>query len=81
EMGIAATGIWRVNSAMASRFPVLSKFVQTQDGRRLLPKDLTAAELEQVRDYGLIQYDVLFGQQYALRDVPRGVSSPPATDE
>ena len=67
EMGIAPTGVWRTNAGMASRYPVLSKFVQTSDGRRFLPGDLPAVDAQQIADYGLIQYDLLFGRQYSLK--------------
>jgi phosphoglycerol transferase MdoB-like AlkP superfamily enzyme len=67
EMGIAPTGIWRANAAQAAQTPVLSKFVETADGRRYLPPELPPDEAAQIRDYGLIQYDLLFGEQYALR--------------
>ena len=67
EMGVTPGGFWRANAAMASRYPVLSKFVETSDGRRFLPNDVPAADESQIREYGLIQYDVLFGGQYALR--------------
>ena len=66
EMGTAPTGVWRTNAGMASRYPVLSKFVQTSDGRRFLPEDLPAVDAQQIADYGLIQYDLLFGRQYSL---------------
>jgi hypothetical protein len=67
EMGITPTGVWRTNTGMASRYPVLSKFVQTSDGRRFLPGDLPAVDAQQIADYGLIQYDLLFGRQYSLK--------------
>jgi hypothetical protein len=70
EMGIAPTGVWRANAGMASRYPVISKFVQTRDGRRFLPGDLPVADVERVADYGLIEYDLLFGSQYSLHERP-----------
>jgi hypothetical protein len=70
EMGIEPTGVWRTNAGMASRYPVLSKFVQTKDGRRFLPPDLPAADASQITEYGLVQYDVLFGRQYSLERKP-----------
>jgi phosphoglycerol transferase MdoB-like AlkP superfamily enzyme len=71
EMGIVPTGVWRANTAMASRYPVLSKFVQRRDGRRFLPAELPPADAAVIRDYGLVQYDLLFGSQYSLRERPR----------
>ncbi len=70
EMGIEPTGVWRANAAMASRYPVLSKFVQTSDGQRFLPGDLPADDARQITEYGLVQYDILFGRQYSLRERP-----------
>jgi phosphoglycerol transferase MdoB-like AlkP superfamily enzyme len=72
EMGIEPTGVWRTNAGMASRYPVLSKFVQTKDGRRFLPPDLPAADARQITEYGLVQYDILFGRQYSLEERPPG---------
>jgi hypothetical protein len=68
EMGIEPTGVWRTNAGMASRYPVLSKFVQTRDGRRFLPGDLPASDARQIAEYGLVQYDILFGHQYSLEE-------------
>ncbi len=53
EMGSEVDGLWRANAAMAERIPVLSKFVQTRDGRRFLPSELPAKEQALVQDYGL----------------------------
>jgi hypothetical protein len=68
EMGIEPTGVWRTNAGMASRYPVLSKFVQTSDGQRFLPADLPPADAREIEEYGLVQYDILFGRQYALKE-------------
>ena len=67
EMGIVPTGPWGANAAMAARYPVISKFIQAGDGRRFPPEELPAADAERIRDYGLLQYDLLFGEQYSRR--------------
>jgi phosphoglycerol transferase MdoB-like AlkP superfamily enzyme len=65
-MGIPRSGNFTLNAEIHARFPVLSRYVQTSDGRRFLPQapDLPFQSL--LEDYRLIEYDLLKGGQYAL---------------
>ena len=58
KMGIAPTGFLAVSDAVRRKVPVLSR------NRDSLPGD----EGRLVEDYRLLQYDLLLGKRYSLRD-------------
>ena len=67
EMRVPLPRLWQANAQMASRYPVLSKFVQRADGNRFLPDELPADDADVIRRYGLLQYDLMFGERYSLQ--------------
>jgi hypothetical protein len=65
-MRIRPAGFLAVSDEVRRRFPVLSTYAQTADGKvwgwDSLPGDGGAL----LEDYRLLQYDLLLGKQYAL---------------
>ena len=66
EMNLSLDSYWTMNAAVASRLPVVSRFVQSSDGNRFLLRDLPESEQALLEAYRLLQYDVLFGEQFLL---------------
>ena len=66
-MGLSASGCLALNAEVQTRFPVLSNYVRTADGRLFLPQAADLPFQSLLEDYRLIQYDLLQGRQYALR--------------
>jgi phosphoglycerol transferase MdoB-like AlkP superfamily enzyme len=63
---LRASGSLALNAAVQSRFSVLSQYVKTADGRQFLPQEAEVPSQPILDDYGLIEYDLLKGRQYAL---------------
>ncbi len=66
-MGIKPTGFLALNEVIRSHISVLSGYVQTADGRRYLRDAPDIPGRRIIEDYRLIQYDLLMGEQYALK--------------
>ena len=66
-MGLRASGCLALNAEVQSRFPVLSRYVRTADGRFFLPQATDLPFQSLLEDYRMIQYDLLQGRQYALK--------------
>jgi phosphoglycerol transferase MdoB-like AlkP superfamily enzyme len=75
-LGVAPPAPWlAINDALRQRLPVLSTYAQGPDG---LVRDRAAVpgpERALVEDYRLLQYDLLLGEQYALRPGARTASA------
>ena len=65
-MGLRASGLLAFNAEVQTRFPVLSNYVRTADGRFFFPQAADLPFQSLLEDYRLIQYDLLQGRQYAL---------------
>lgn len=65
-IGLRPTGSLALSADVYSRFPVLSKYVKTADGRFFAPQSPEIPFQRLLDDYRLIQYDLLLGDQYAL---------------
>lgn len=70
RLGYEPDGFFVLNEAFGSRIRVLSSFVETADGARFSRDSVTPAAREIIDDMRLIQYDLLFGDQLALRPLP-----------
>jgi hypothetical protein len=66
SIGLRPTGSLALAADVYSHFPVLSKYVQTADGRLFAPQSDGMPFQQLIEDYRLIQYDLLLGKQYAL---------------
>lgn len=65
-IGLKPTGSLALTADVYKHFPVLSKFVQTSDGRILEPESDEMPFPQLIENYRLIQYDLLLGKQYSL---------------
>jgi len=66
-LGLRPAGSLALSAEVYSHFPVLSKYVQTADGRLFAPQSPEIPFQQLLNDYRLLQYDLLLGKQYALR--------------
>jgi hypothetical protein len=71
-LGLRPTGSLALSAEVYSRFPVLSNYVQTADGRVFEPQSTDLPDRQLLEDYRMIQYDLLLGKQYALRAFKSG---------
>jgi hypothetical protein len=67
RMGIKPTGFLALNDSLRSQVNVLSTYVQTADGVRHPRGTIEPAYASLLRDYQLLQYDLLLGEQFSLR--------------
>jgi hypothetical protein len=67
RIGIKPTGFLALNDSLRSHVNVLSTFVRTADGVRLPRGTVQPAYAGLVHDYQLLQYDLLFGEQFSLQ--------------
>jgi hypothetical protein len=68
KMGIPPSGFLAVTDAVRRKVPVVGKYVRGANGHIWDPDSLPDAERALLDDYRLLQYDLLLGKQYALRD-------------
>jgi phosphoglycerol transferase MdoB-like AlkP superfamily enzyme len=67
KMDIKPTGFLALNDRLRSHVNVLSSYVQTADGVRLPRGTVQPDYADLLRDYQLLQYDLLLGEQFALK--------------
>jgi phosphoglycerol transferase MdoB-like AlkP superfamily enzyme len=72
KMGLSPSGFLAVSNAVRRKVPVLARYVQRADGKILARDSLRDEERAVVEDYRLLQYDLLLGKQYSLRDSASG---------
>jgi glucan phosphoethanolaminetransferase (alkaline phosphatase superfamily) len=65
-LGLNPAGSMALTADVYAHFPVLSKFVQTSDGRILEPQSDEIPFPQLIENYRFIQYDLLLGKQYSL---------------
>jgi hypothetical protein len=75
KMGIHPTGFLAVSDAVRRRLPVLGDYVQADDATMWKRDSLPADERQLLEDYRLLQYDLLVGKRYSLRDSAATTSS------
>jgi Sulfatase len=68
KMRIPAPGFLAVTDAVRREVPTLASYVRGADGRLWDQDSLPPEHRAVVDDYRLLQYDLLLGKQYALRD-------------
>jgi len=68
KMGISPLGFLAVSDAVRHKVPVLASYAQGADGRIWNRDSLPGDERNLVEDYRLLQYDLLLGKRYSLRD-------------
>jgi len=68
KMRIPPTGFLSVSDAVRRKLPVVGGYMQGADGHIWDPDSLPNEERALLEDYRLLQYDLLLGKQYALRD-------------
>jgi phosphoglycerol transferase MdoB-like AlkP superfamily enzyme len=68
KMGIRPLGFLAVSDAVRRKVPVLASYAQGADGRIWNRDSLPGDERNLVEDYRLLQYDLLLGKRYSLRD-------------
>jgi hypothetical protein len=73
KMGIVPTGFLAVSDAVRRELPVLEAYVRGADGTVWDWNSVPADKQRLIDDYRLLQYDLLLGEQFSLRD---GASSP-----
>jgi hypothetical protein len=72
KMGIRPEGFLGVTDAVRRELPVVGRYVRTAGGHMWDHDSLPRNERLLLEDYRLLQYDLLDGSQYALRDSPPG---------
>jgi phosphoglycerol transferase MdoB-like AlkP superfamily enzyme len=72
KMQIPPPGFLVVTDAVRLKVPVLASYVQGADGNMWDRDSLPGEERAVVEDYRLLQYDLLLGKQYSLRDSVSG---------
>jgi hypothetical protein len=72
KMRIPPAGFLAVADAVRLKAPVLASYVQGADGTMWERDSLPGEERAVVEDYWLLQYDLLLGKQYSLRDSVSG---------
>ncbi len=65
-MSLRPSGTLALSASIYSRFPVLSKYVETADGRFFEPMADDMPHQSELDNYRLIEYDLLLGNQYAV---------------
>lgn len=68
KMRISPPGFLAVSDTIGHRMPIFGSQVQGGDGRIASRASLSGDERTLVEDYRLLQYDLLLGKQYLLRD-------------
>ena len=66
QMGIQPSGFLGFVNEARPQLPVLSSFVRDATGSQWLPNAVPDRYQELIKAYGLLQYDILFGDQYSL---------------
>jgi hypothetical protein len=67
RMGIPRSGLFAVTDSIRRAFPVAGVVAQAADGRVWMADDVPAGIRGPLEDYRLLQYDLLLGEQSALR--------------
>jgi hypothetical protein len=78
KMRIPPTGFLSVSDAVRRKLPVVGSYVQGANGHIWDPASLPDEERALLEDYRVLQYDLLLGKQYALRDSVPGWAPIPA---
>lgn len=65
EMGIPPEGLIALTGEVHKKFPVLSRYVETADGKQFLEKDPNIPFQDVLRDYRMLQYDLLKGENFS----------------
>lgn len=65
-LGLRPTGSLELTADVYSKYPVLSNYIQTANGKIFEPNSAQLPDRQLLEDYRLIQYDLLLGNQYAL---------------
>jgi phosphoglycerol transferase MdoB-like AlkP superfamily enzyme len=78
KMGISPRGFLAVSDTVRRRLPVMTKYAQRADGSLWSLDSLPADERRLVEDYRLLQYDILLGKRFWLRD---SATVPPSCTE
>jgi len=73
KMRILPPGFLAVTEAVALKVPVLASYVQGVDGSMWDRDSLPDEERTVIEDYRLLQYDLLLGKQYSLRNSISGL--------
>ena len=68
KLGVAPTGFLRVTDAARRMVPVLGRYIRGPRGEIWDRDSLPNEERAVLDDYRLLQYDLLIGNQYSLRD-------------
>jgi hypothetical protein len=66
-MGIPRAGLFAGTDSIRRALPVAGVVAQATDGRVWMANDAPAGFRGPLEDYRLLQYDLLLGEQYALR--------------
>lgn len=72
KMRIPPPGFLAVSDAVRLKVPVLASYVPGANGNMWYRDSLPGEERAVIEDYRLLQYDLLLGQQYSLRDSVSG---------
>jgi arylsulfatase A-like enzyme len=72
KMRIPPPGFLAVADAVRLKVPILASYAQGADGNMRERDSLPGKERTVVEDYRLLQYDLLLGKQYSLRDSVSG---------
>ena len=75
KMEISPGGFLGVSDAVRRKLPVLAQYAQRADGSLWSLDSLPADERRLVEDYRLLQYDLLLGKRFSLRDSATVASS------
>ena len=67
RMGVTPTGLFAVTDSVRRTFPVAAIVAQEANGRLWMAADVPSALRRPLDDYRLLQYDLLLGEQFALR--------------
>ena len=67
RLGAPRRAIFAVTDSLSRTLPVVSAVVQATDGRIWPQADVPTALRGPIDDYRLLQYDLLLGDQFALR--------------
>lgn len=66
KMGIPPTGFLAATAGVRHSIPVLGRYSRGVDGKIWKLEDLPADQKRMLEPYRLLQYDLLFGQQYSV---------------
>jgi len=67
RMGIEPTGFLSFVNEFRRNLPVISSFLEDDAGSRWAPDTIPSRYRQWIEDYALLQYDLLFGEQFLLR--------------